>query len=253
MKHDIVYVLKNDIDPEELRYSLRSVCLNFPYRKVVFVGGKPNGIEPDIYIPHEQKGSTKWAKSTGSLRLACADDRLTEDIWLFNDDFFVMDKVRGDVNYFGGSLDKKVRDLRAKHPGGSSYSRSLEIARNRLAMIGKDTLDFSLHIPMLVNRAKVLELYAKRPDITMFRSFYGNYYDIDCQLMHDCKVYDYETVPDTPFISTTNDTFKNGKVGEFLRRYFDKPSPFEKTEVDRLREQTKERYTEEGEIRYDFS
>ena len=119
-RYDIVYVLKNNYEGEELKYSLRSVVMNFPYRKIVFVGGCPDGIEPDIYIPHEQIGSTKWDRSMASLKVALNDNRLTDDIWLFNDDFFVMDRMTDPVNYFGGSLEKKIIDARAK-VGNSPY------------------------------------------------------------------------------------------------------------------------------------
>ena len=68
MKHDIVYLLRNDIAGEELRYSIRSVVQNFPYRKIVFVGGKPEGIEPDIYIPDIQEGKTKAQRSRRARR-----------------------------------------------------------------------------------------------------------------------------------------------------------------------------------------
>ena len=98
MKHDIVYILKNDYDSEELRYSIRSVVQNFPYRKLVFVGGCPSDIKPDIYIPDTQEGATKWERSMHSLKKVLDNDELTEDIWLFNDDFFIMDPVRSDVN-----------------------------------------------------------------------------------------------------------------------------------------------------------
>ena len=112
MKHDIVYLLKTDIDSDELKYSIRSVVQNFPYRKIVFVGGKPDDIDPDIYLPDEQPGNTKWQKSTHSLRLACKCDDLTDDIWLFNDDFFVLKKQEGPfVNMVNGSIERYVNDI----------------------------------------------------------------------------------------------------------------------------------------------
>ena len=64
----------------------------------------------------------------------------------------------------------------------------------------------------------------------MFRSFYGNVFEIDCQYSKDCKVYDLESIPDTPYISTTDVSFRDGKIGEFLRQYFDTPSKYEKQE-----------------------
>lgn len=249
-KHDIVYLLKNNYDSEELRYSIRSVIQNFPYKRIVFVGGKPDGIKPDIYIHDEQKGSTKAERSTHSLKKALADNRLTEDIWLFNDDFFIMDRVTEDINYFSGTLDKRILDIRRAR-GFSTYCRGLEVMRGQLFNLGKDTLSFALHLPMLVNRAQALMLFDKFPDLKMFRSFYGNYFEIDCRRMADVKVLDLDTVPDTAYISTSDESFKDGKVGEFLRAYFNKPSQYELSKEEVLQEEIKEIYNEEGEIRYE--
>lgn len=251
IKHDVVYILKNDYDSEELRYSLRSVVQNFPYRKIVFVGGCPKGITPDIYIPDKQEGSTKWARTMHSLQLALDTDELTEEIYLFNDDFFVMDKVTEDINWFNGTLEKRIIDLKRKNPNSSAYIRNLEIMKDKLFLKGKDTLSFALHVPFLVNRAKALDLFRNTSRLVMFRSYYGNYYEIDCRYMKDVKVYDLETIPDTPYISTTDVSFQKGKVGIFLRKYFNQPCDYEKPKDQLLREQTKEIYTEEGEIRYE--
>ena len=123
--HDIVYLLKNDYeDTEELKYSLRSVCKNWDYRKVVFVGGTCPGVQPDLYIPDNQEGATKWQRSMHSLQLALECEELTEDIWLFNDDFFIMERpeiLGTELNYFGGTLEKRVTDLR-KRVGNSRYT-----------------------------------------------------------------------------------------------------------------------------------
>ena len=249
MKHDVVFILRNDYDGEELKYALRSVVLNFPYRKIVFVGGYPKDIKPDIYIPDIQEGTTKWARANHSLKLALDRDDLTEDIWLFNDDFFIMDRVTEDVNYFNGTLEKRIIDLKRRNPSGSNYIRYMDVMRNQLVSLSKDTLSFALHVPFLINRVKAQELFEKFPNMKMFRSFYGNYYKIDCQFMEDVKVYDLQTIPDTPYISTTDAAFKEGKVGKFLKKYFANPSRYEIN--NQIRIDTRERYDEEGEIRYE--
>ena len=57
---DIVYLLREG-ENDELRYSLRSVERNFPHDRVIFYGGKPDGIEPDEYIHIEQNEPTaQW-------------------------------------------------------------------------------------------------------------------------------------------------------------------------------------------------
>ena len=248
MKHDIVFILKNDYDGEELKYALRSVVLNFPYRKIVFVGGCPKDIKPDIYIPDIQEGSTKWARANHSLKLAIENDELTEDIWLFNDDFFIMDRITEDVNYFNGTLEKRIIDLKRRNPGGSNYIRYMDMLKNQLVSMNKDSLSFALHVPFLVNRVKAQELYEKFPNLKMFRSLYGNYFKIECKFMEDVKVYDLKTIPDTPYISTTDAAFKEGKVGVFLKKYFNKPSRYE---INQIRIDTRERYDEDGDIRYE--
>ena len=255
MMHDVVYILKNDYKGDELLYSLRSVCMNFPFRKIVTVGGCPDYIYPDIKIEHDQVGSTKWERAKSSLIAAFSCDDLTEDVWLFNDDFFVMDKVKAndDMNFFRGSLEKTILDIKRERPQGSTYINQLERARGQLLKLGRDTLSFALHIPMLINREKALTLFNnKNIDMTMFRSMYGNYYAIPCKYMQDVKVFDLETVPDTPYISTTDKNFTDGKVGEFLRKYFNEPCDYEKTPDDRLRKEIKEQYDEEGNNRYEL-
>ena len=59
-KHDIVYILKNNYTSDELTYSIRSVCKNFPYRKIWFYGGAPEGIMPDVFVEYQQSGNNKW-------------------------------------------------------------------------------------------------------------------------------------------------------------------------------------------------
>lgn len=248
MLYDVVYLLKNDYNEDELRYSLRSVVQNFPYRKIVFVGGCPKDITPDIYIKDIQQGTTKWARSGQSLKKALACNDLTEDIWLFNDDFFVMDPMREVKNYFNGSLERRILDLKIANPRGSKYINELSVLRGQLLRLKKDTLSFALHVPMLVNRAQALQLFDIYPDLKMFRSMYGNYFHISCERMDDVKIYDLESLPEERFCSTSDDAFKNGKCGEFLRRYFDKPSKYEKQEKHF---NVNERFTEEGDEIYE--
>ena len=59
--NDIVFVLKDHLDTDELRYSLRSIEKNFPHRYVWFVGGQPEGFKPDRALRHKQPPElNKW-------------------------------------------------------------------------------------------------------------------------------------------------------------------------------------------------
>lgn len=245
---DIVYVLKNDYDSEELKYSVRSVVKNFPFRKICFVGGGPEDVTADIRIYDKQQGATKWERSTSSLKLALANDDLTEDIWLFNDDFFVMNRVEPTINYFGGTLERRVQELKERFPTGSAYTNGLLELRRELFKMNKDTLSFCLHLPMLVNRTKALNLLEEFPEQKMFRSFYGNYYEVPCTFTKDVKVLDLTSIPNTDYLSTTDKSFKEGKVGEFIRACFPDPCRYEIGNDIEIKD-IKELYSEEGDLR----
>lgn len=240
MKHDVIYVVKNNYDSEELLYSIRSLCKNFPFRKLVIVGGCPDYIEPDICLHDEQTGKTKWSKTMGSLQLALECEDLTEDVWLFNDDFFVMNKLKNPVNLFNGTLENRITTLHKKNPRSSSYIRQLEVLKGQLVSLHKDTLSFALHTPMLINRSKALMLFDKYPKLQMFRSFYGNFYEIECTYSRDVKVYDNTSVPNSDYLSTTDESFRDGTVGGFIRASFPDPCKYEKQNY------LQELYTEEG-------
>jgi len=249
MKRDIVYILKNDIKPDELRYSLRSVCENFPYRHIVFVGGCPDNLSCDLYIPHQQTGSTKWQKALGSLKKALADESLTEDIFLFNDDFFILKPVDTEnfINFTDGTLGRRIRVLEANIDRQSLYSKRLRSLFVRLKAEGKDTMSFTVHMPMLINRHKALELIEKNPECTMFRSLYGNTYEIPYTKHDDVKIYTTDKLPESDdYLSCTEKSFGEGLVGEYIRNKFTHPCKYEFIK----QAYAHELYTEEGDERY---
>ena len=104
---DIVYFVKESPVNEELRYSLRSL-VNFPHRKVIFYGCCPDGLSPDVHIKVNQNCENKWLNVNKMLRLACKNKDITKDFWLFNDDFFIMEKIETPCNYYNGDLYKRI-------------------------------------------------------------------------------------------------------------------------------------------------
>ena len=103
MPHDIIYILKDNITTDELKYSLRSVEANFPHRYVFFVGGQPKGLRPDIAVKHQQIGDSKWAMIKSSLWKAVNTAELSEDFFLFND-------VKTTVGFTGKEKSKVGRE-----------------------------------------------------------------------------------------------------------------------------------------------
>ena len=228
MPNDIIYILKEELDTEELRYSLRSVEKNFPHRFVWFVGGQPKGFHPDRAIQHKQVGSTKWDMIKSSMWKAVENEELSDEFFLFNDDFFIMKPVKGEwKNFVDMTLSERIEELKLENPWLNIYGRTLFKAEQELISLGAPTMNYDVHLPMLFNKANVAEAI-KQCSSPQMRSVYGNLTRSPFIIHPDVKVYDLETVPEDPdFLSTNDKTFNEGKVGGYIRDQFPKPCKYE--------------------------
>ena len=225
--NDVIYILKPELDTEELKYSLRSLEANFPHKRVWFVGGQPKGLRPDVALPHRQSGGNKWELIRSSMLKVITEEDLTEEFFLFNDDFFIMKPLKGKfVNYADRTLTWRIGELQKENNWLTNYARTLVKAREELKCLGKPEVNFEVHTPMLFNKALVPTiLQCSSPQM---RSVYGNYNQIPFVQHDDVKIYDRETVPtEATFISTNDDIFQNGAVGKYIRESFPNPSRFE--------------------------
>ena len=228
MPNDLIYILKADIDTEELKYSLRSVEQNFPINRVWFVGGQPEGLEPDIRLKHDQVGNSKWEMIRSSMWKAVSDERLSEDFFLFNDDFFVMEPVDTDSfrNFVDGTLERRIDELHSES-GMNPYTRTLFKLEQELKTMHEPTMNFDVHLPMLLNKEQVRSTLYKCSSPQM-RSAIGNINRLPFVIHPDVKVYDLESVPvNETYLSTNDDTFKKGNVGKYIRETFTTKSRFE--------------------------
>ena len=227
--HDIVYILRQGKN-DELKYSLRSVEKNFKFKRVWFFGGKPPELKPDMFVRVFQEGDTKWEKVRNTLKLVCEDDRVTEDFWLFNDDFFVMKPVEKMTNYYDGTLKQRIEQIEAIiHGQQSVYSKQLRHLLKTLQDAGIDeSLNYAHHTPMLINRKKMLETLEKYPNEPMFRALYGNINQIGGENMPDVKFYQKrQPFPIGTFASTADESWKQEKIGQIIRGKFAYRSRFE--------------------------
>ena len=228
-KIDIVYILKDEFNCEELRYSLRSVEKNFPHRFVWFVGGQPKGFHPDRAIQHKQVGSTKWDMIKSSMWKAVENEEVSDDFFLFNDDFFVMKKFKGEfVNYVDMTLTERIDELRRNvHPWLNPYGRTLFKAEQELISLGCPTMNYDVHLPMVFNK-ELFKASINKCSSPQMRSVYGNLNAVPFVIHQDVKVYDMETLPEAPdFLSTNEDVFEKGRVGSYIREQFPTPSRWE--------------------------
>ena len=235
-KYDIVYFVKDCTVNEELRYSLRSVEKNFKYRDVWFYGGCPVNLKPDHHVPVSQNEPSKWERVRGMMMKACENDNITEDFWLFNDDFFVLRPVPENIPaYHNGSIYRQIVKNENRHGMTSNdYTRRLRHLVITLEKARKECYNYGVHKPMLINRKKMLEVLKLFPDEPMQRALYGNYWNIGGVRRKDMKIrvlnYDHmdEVRTQWDFVSTSDDSFNSGTIGQFLRERFNIQSRFEK-------------------------
>lgn len=234
-KYDIVYFVKDSDVNEELTYSLRSVEENWQYKSVWFYGGCPTNLVPDHHAKVKQTASSKWQRVREMLYQACQNDKITEDFWLFNDDFFILKPISENMPpQYNGDLKVYVEKLEKRHGGPNDFILRLRHLIETLEGAGKGTLNYAVHKPILINRKKMLEVLDKFPDEPMSRALYGNYWEIGGESKHDMKIrilnytnmYAVENFWE--FVSTSDISFRDGEVGRFIMRRFDKKSRFEK-------------------------
>jgi glycosyltransferase involved in cell wall biosynthesis len=236
-KYDIVYFVKDCTVNEELQYSLRSVEENFKYRDVWFYGGCPVNLEPDHHVAVAQSEPSKWERVRSMMMKACENDQITEDFWLFNDDFFILRPVSEDIPpYHNGSIYKQIVKVENRNGMTSNdYTRRLRHLAQTLEKAGKNLYNYGVHKPMLINRKKMLEVLRLFPDEPMNRALYGNYWEIGGVRRKDMKIkaLNYPRMDEVKtqwdFVSTSDESFRDGEVGRFLRSKFNKKSRFERS------------------------
>lgn len=231
-KPDIVYFVKESRVNPELTYSLRSVVENFRAGgRVVFYGGCPDNLQPDKHVAVKRDfGIRKWYRVRHVMLEACNDDDLTEDFWLFNDDFFVLRPVETMEPTYTKTIEYTVEKMVARDGFANEYAKRMTHCADTLRSAGCDTLNYAVHKPMLVNRKKMREVLEKFPKEPMLRALYGNYWRVGGRFDRDCKIRGmtlgrYNESLD--FVSTDDASFAEGDIGKLLRELFDRPCKYE--------------------------
>jgi hypothetical protein len=182
---DFVYICK-DGDNEELRYSIRSVVESFPDSNIWVVGGRPNWYTGN-YIEVNQIYS-KYKNAAENLKKICSSSEISNTFVLMNDDFYIIKKIDSIETFHGGYLLNKI-NLYQRINGNSNYTRKLAATYKRLkALEINDPLDYELHVPMIMEKEKLQEVL-KSNDQFLWRSMYGNIFNVGGLEMQDVKVY----------------------------------------------------------------
>jgi hypothetical protein len=225
---DIVYVVRPGDDNNELRHSLRSLA-NLPHARVWLVGHLPAWAHNVEAIQTTQIGR-KYANSTRNLLTACQDDRLTEQVVLFNDDFFCMTPASGVDVWNRGPVSEVNKAYRS-----GPYGTGMRDTANLLHRLGHpDPISYELHLPMVIDRALMADtiktgMRARIP-VLHKRTLYGNLHGPAGTTVTDVKVHteDPDGWRDWPWLSTSDTSFSLYPVGQHIRDRFPEPSRYER-------------------------
>lgn len=228
---DVVYFVKNSPSNEELRFSLRSVERNFPHRKVWIFGGKPDGITPDEFVPIRQIGNTKWEKVRNMLVKCCETKGVSEDFFLFNDDFFVMQPIKEYQPIFDGSIYKRIVQVEGRnYDKPTAYTAQLRKMVHELERYCPDAPmnNYAVHMPILINNEKAL-CVLKKFQSPMFRTIYGNYWKIGGVEMKDMKILwaNQKIEESAPYLSSDDASFMSREIGRYVKAHFKERSKYE--------------------------
>lgn len=229
---DFVYICKEGIN-EELKYSIRSVVESFPDSNIWVVGGKPDWYVGN-YIKVEQRES-KYKNAVENLKIISVSDQISELFVLMNDDFYIIKKIDKIENFHGGYLLNKI-NLYQKLNGNSQYTRKLSGTYKKLKALGfENPLDYELHVPMIMEKTK-LKIVLELIDQFLWRSIYGNKFNVGGTEMQDVKVYNsgplvlksYNlNIDNHTYLSSADSSFNN-IFNKILKDRFNKKTKFEK-------------------------
>lgn len=215
---------------EELRYSIRSVVAQFPDAEVWVVGHAP-GWYTGNYINTVQDKNV-YSNAYLNLQTAALSEDIPEEIVIMNDDFYIIDDIDSIPVFYEGTLENKAMQYFDNNQ--VSYARKISNTNNKLVKMGFDMpLSYELHVPFPVEKSKLLGVL--KSNTTLWRSLYGNIFNLGGTMMQDVKVYnskkmsfknyDYKNIK-SPFISSQDDSFVL-IYNDILKDMFPLPSKYE--------------------------
>lgn len=213
MKYPILVVYKHTTDNgAELKHALRTFKNISNWNGQLFVAGDAEdwftGI---IHIPIEHLANS-YLDQEVAIMAAIADERLSDDFILTNDDIYITKLL--DITYLHqGELPDS---------GVGYHKRQKAATRAYLKQQGMTTIDYELHTPMIFNKDKYKAIH----DIVVNemplkpRSLYGNIYQVGGEFYEDKKTRTSQ-LPSGSIISTLRYT-------QELENKWPEPSRFEK-------------------------
>lgn len=235
---DVLYPVRDGESNDELRFSLRSLAMNFPqHGRVWFVGYKPRWVTGVEYIPGGNSAPWPRANLWHNLALACDHPGIPEELIVMNDDVYFLSAHPQPVPImYRGPLSKQVSSVHRKAGARGWWQESLRATMTALQACGiADPVSYELHVPLPIRTADMAATLRRFADVTpanppQWRSLYGNMHRIGGISHPDGKMLRPGPLQ-RPYMSTEDLTFRHFRTR--FAQLFPEPSPYEVPGSDR--------------------
>lgn len=235
---DLVYLVRSG-DNEELRHSLRSVAKNADglFRKVWVVGvDLPDWLAGVDVIEHRD-GPLKHQTMRDKIRAVCDTADVSDEFILMNDDYFLTEPIRDWVVYHMGPASEWLFQKSMQAKGMTSYLRDVKTTCVWMAKQGYgDVLIRETHSPTIWDKrrlARVLDEYPPVQPMTVVELYAAagcggeGVFALNAKIHNDEQLDTKLAAADSPWLSSSDFSFENSRVGNLIRGMFPEPSRFE--------------------------
>lgn len=239
---DLAYIVRPGDNNEELRHSLRSVEANVTgFRNIWIAGTVPTWVRNVRALPIPPKPE-KFANQRQSVTALCEAPGVADTIVIFNDDHFVTDPIDASsvpVFHLGPAEDLAARliDNHAIDP----RNRWLRAVRKTASWVEQqghpNALAYEAHTPLPFRTAALRDALAAYPAerILCYPELYALAGAGDVGVSAgNCKVARLADAElrakmelSMPYLSSNDDTFAAGAIGDHIRATFPTPSRYE--------------------------
>ena len=220
---DIAYIFQSGVkDSIALRYSLRSL-VNIAHDRVFLVGDKPDWVCNVIHVAVRDFNNPRFyrirAVNTWNKIINICRTDISDDFILFNDDYFLLNKVDTIPYYYRGRVPV------FRNPTG--YQEMVM----RSAKGFENPLHFGTHTPIVYQKSRFLDISAlyKISQGLDHKIIYCNHYKVEpVERMMDCKIRSISKFKlKGTFVSTVNKIESDPVFEKEMNRVFPEKSKYE--------------------------
>lgn len=228
MKYDVVIPYRNS-GTSELKFALRSIAKNVPHASVYIVGDRPEFETKNLKVIERPRNKDSHNQLDMELNIirALREPNVTEDVILFNDDFYVLQPIWELHTMHQGEL-KAVIKQKKLNIRTRRMAKYMQNCYDLLTTLGvKDPVAYTLHVPVVINTQKYLDISEeitvpnfKNGNVVLPRTIYSNLSGVVSCIHRDVKLYDAkQPLEDYLFASTSHMALK-GEAFQQVKQMF---------------------------------